>query len=88
MAAKKEGASFEKGLARLEAIVDKLEADEGLGLEEALALFEEGARLADDCGKRLDAAEKRVSLLVRDRQQGLAEVPFATGDEAEAGEED
>jgi len=73
--AKKEG-GFEQNLKRLEEIVTKLEEDE-LELEEAIALFEEGVKLAEACGQRLDAAEKKVTLLLKDRQQGLVQVPFA-----------
>lgn len=72
--AKKEG-GFEQSLKRLEEIVDKLE-DEELELEEAIALFEEGVKLAEACGQRLDAAEKKVTLLLKDRQGGLSQVPF------------
>ncbi|MCA1987976.1 MAG: exodeoxyribonuclease VII small subunit [Desulfarculus sp.] len=72
--AKKEG-GFEQGLNRLEEIVARLE-DEDLDLEESLALFEEGVRLAEACGQRLDAAEKKVALLLKDREKGLVETPF------------
>ncbi len=72
--AKKEG-GFEQSLKRLEEIVDKLE-DEELELEEAIALFEEGVKLAEACGQRLDVAEKKVTLLLKDRQGGLAQAPF------------
>ncbi|MFH1033619.1 MAG: exodeoxyribonuclease VII small subunit [Pseudomonadota bacterium] len=72
--AKKEG-GFEQSLKRLEEIVDKLE-DEELELEEAIALFEEGVKLAEACGQRLDAAEKKVTLLLKDRQGGLVQTPF------------
>lgn len=75
MTPKKNEPGFEKSLDRLEEIVGKLESDE-LELEESLKLFEEGVALADDCGKRLDQAEKKISLLVKDRQHGLVEGPF------------
>ncbi|MBI4800082.1 MAG: exodeoxyribonuclease VII small subunit [Desulfarculus sp.] len=71
---KKEG-SFEQSLRRLEEIVDKLE-DQELELEEAIALFEEGVKLAETCGARLDAAEKKVTLLLKDRQGNLTQAPF------------
>jgi exodeoxyribonuclease VII small subunit len=79
MAAKEEP-SFEKSLARLEEIVDRLEGDE-LSLEESLALFEEGVKLAEQCGKRLDAAEKKVTLLLKDRQGALQQTPFDQAEE-------
>lgn len=54
--------SFEEALSRLDKIVQKLEAG-GLPLEEAVALFEEGMRLARICSERLDAAELKISQL-------------------------
>jgi exodeoxyribonuclease VII small subunit len=72
--AKKEG-GFEQSLKRLEEIVDRLEGDD-LDLEQSLALFEEGVKLAEACGQRLDAAEKKVTLLIKDRERGLLETPF------------
>ena len=46
---------------RLEAIVAQLEGDESLGLEEALALYEQGVALAADCRQRLVSAQLRLS---------------------------
>ena len=74
MAPKKE-TSFESSLKRLEQIVTKLEGDE-LSLEDSLKLFEEGVKLADACGKRLDEAEKKVSLLLKDPGQEMQETPY------------
>jgi exodeoxyribonuclease VII small subunit len=54
--------AFEAAFARLEEIVGKLEAGD-LPLDEALALFEEGQRLAAYCGAKLDEAELRVQKL-------------------------
>ena len=61
--------SFESSLARLTEVVEKLEGGE-LGLEESLALFEEGVGLARAAQARLDAAEKRVEELVRVDENG------------------
>jgi exodeoxyribonuclease VII small subunit len=71
----KEDMGFEESLKRLEKIVDRLEDDE-LSLEESLKLFEEGVGLARACGQRLDEAEKKVTLLVKDREGILREEPF------------
>jgi|Deesub1362A_J573_1020465.scaffolds.fasta_scaffold07493_3 exodeoxyribonuclease VII small subunit len=79
MTAKKKEPGFEESLRRLEEIVDRLEGDE-LPLEEALALFEEGVKLAEECGKRLDAAEKKVMLLLKEADGRLAETPFPEED--------
>jgi exodeoxyribonuclease VII small subunit len=63
------GASFEAALVRLTAVVERLESGE-LGLEESLALFEEGVRLARAAQERLDGAEKRVEELVARDENG------------------
>ena len=54
--------SFETAFAQLEEIVGKLEAGD-LSLDDALALFERGQRLAAFCGTRLDEAELVVQKL-------------------------
>jgi exodeoxyribonuclease VII small subunit len=79
--AKKEG-GFEQSISRLEEIVGRLEGED-LDLEESLALFEEGVKLAEACGARLDAAEKRVTLLMKDRDKGLVQTPFQPDPAAE-----
>ncbi len=79
---KKKEPSFEESLERLEEIVDKLEGDD-LSLEDSLALFEEGMKLAQECGRRLDAAEKKVSLLLKDKEGNLVPEPFSPGEDHE-----
>jgi exodeoxyribonuclease VII small subunit len=54
--------TVEERLARLEAIVDRLEA-EPLELAEALALFEEGVACLRDAAGTLSEAEARVQKL-------------------------
>jgi exodeoxyribonuclease VII small subunit len=76
---KKKKPPFEQSLKRLEEIVEKLEG-EGLSLEDSLALFEEGVRLAEECSRRLDAAEKKVSLLLKDKEGELVPRPFSPGE--------
>jgi exodeoxyribonuclease VII small subunit len=73
---------FEESLKRLEEIVQRLEGDD-LTLEDSLALFEEGVELARTCGQRLDAAEKKVHLLVKERQGELGRTPFPLENEEE-----
>ena len=63
------GPTFEASLERLSEVVEKLEGGE-LGLEESLALFEEGVGLARTAQARLDSAEKRVEELVRVDENG------------------
>jgi exodeoxyribonuclease VII small subunit len=58
-----EALPFEAAMRRLEAIVERLELGE-LELEEALKVFEEGVRLSRRCAEQLEAAERRVEILV------------------------
>lgn len=54
-----EGVSFEAALARLDAIVRKLEGGEA-SLEESIDLYEQGVRLKRQCEARLAHAEARI----------------------------
>jgi exodeoxyribonuclease VII small subunit len=71
--------SFESSLRELEEIVEQLEAGD-LPLEESLELFERGVRLSRECQKRLDAAERRVEVLLKDQDGTYSTARF---DEAE-----
>lgn len=62
MAAKKQ-VTFEQALDRLEVIVHQLESGEN-SLDEAMALFEEGSKLAGACSEMLDRAEQKVTKLL------------------------
>ena len=64
-AAEADGLSFEQILERLEQVVDTLEQGD-TPLEQALAAFERGVSLARQGARRLDEAERRVELLLRD----------------------
>ena len=55
--------SFEDALARLEAIVSRLESGQA-PLEQSIALYEEGAALKAHCEARLKAAQLRVEKIV------------------------
>ena len=54
--------SFDDGLDRLEALGQQLESG-SLGLEEALARFEEGVQLSQALQKQLAEAQRRVEVL-------------------------
>ena len=55
---------FERSLAELEAIVDKLEQGE-LSLDESLRHFERGVQLTRVCQSALKQAEQKVQILLR-----------------------
>jgi exodeoxyribonuclease VII small subunit len=65
---------FEEALGRLEDIVKKMEAGD-MTLEESLKAFEEGIKLARLCSRRLDEAERRVEILLK-QEEGLVVKPF------------
>ncbi|ABC77663.1 exodeoxyribonuclease VII small subunit [Syntrophus aciditrophicus] len=54
---------FEEAMAKLEALVRKMETGD-MTLEESLKAFEEGIRLSRLCASRLDDAERRVEMLI------------------------
>ncbi len=58
----REQPSFEEALAQLEGIVRHLEEGE-LGLDEALARYEDGVKLLRRCQQLLEQAERRIELL-------------------------
>ena len=66
---------FEDAMKRLEDIVKHLEEGE-LPLEEALGAFEEGMTLLKFCSRKLEEAEKKVSLLVQEDGEKYAQIPF------------
>ena len=72
--------SFEKALADLEKIVAKME-EGGLSLNESLALFEKGVKLARFLRGELDKAEKKIEILLKDEKGNMKEEPFDLSEE-------
>jgi exodeoxyribonuclease VII small subunit len=69
--------TFETSLARLEEIVGELEGD-GLELDQALRLFEEGVERLREASAELARAEAQVKLLV-ERTDGTFDLPDLGG---------
>lgn len=78
MATKKK-LDFEGSMARLEEIVSLLERGDA-PLEQAMALFEEGAKLLRECTRQLDQAEQKVTLLTAGENGEPVELPFPGGE--------
>ena len=55
--------TFEQSISELEEIVSQLEGG-NVTLDESLELFEKGIKLSKSCQQMLDAAEKKVSILM------------------------
>ena len=71
---------FEASLNRLEEIVSELEKGD-LPLEQSLKLFEEGVKLARICTTRLEEAERKVEILLKDKNGSMLKKPFEEEDE-------
>ena len=67
--------TFETSLEELERIVRELEQGE-LTLEKSLELFEQGVKLSRECQERLNQAERRIEILMRDNQGRATARPF------------
>ena len=71
-----EAPSFEAALKQLEEIVQRLEKGE-LSLEESLKLYEEGIQLSRLCHGKLEEAEGKIEMLLKDAKGDV--VPDADG---------
>ncbi len=61
---------FESALEELEGVVEQLESGD-LSLEDALAAFEKGVGLVKYCNQKLSEVEKKVELLLKDKEGRL-----------------
>lgn len=77
-------ADFERSLAELEAIVDKLEQGD-LSLDDSLRHFERGVQLTRACQGALKQAEQKVEILLRrsGTEDEFATAPFDSDEDAE-----
>jgi len=75
---------FEEAMARLETIVSELEKGD-LPLDQSLKIFEEGVKLSKTCLKMLDDAERKVEILIQDKD-GKKRLRAYTFDDEEADE--
>ncbi len=71
---------FENALEKLEEIVKKLEEGE-LALDDSLKMFEEGVNLSKLCSTQLDAAERKIEILMKNDEGKLEPRPFDEKDE-------
>ena len=62
--------SFEAAFARLEEILEKLNAGT-MNLDDSLKLYEEADQLIAICSKRLNDAERKIETLVKNRNGDL-----------------
>ena len=68
--------SFEKNLSELEQVVKALEDNE-VSLDKMIELFEKGVGLTKECTNALNAAEQKITILMKNRDNGeMSEQPF------------
>lgn len=66
------GTSFEKAISELEEIVKKLEKGE-LTLDESIECFQRGVELTKYCSRRLDEAERSITMLIEGENGSISE---------------
>ena len=73
---------LEEAMKRLEDIVQSLESGD-LSLEDSLEIFEEGMKIVRACSKRLEEAEQKVTMLVKEGDE-YTQKPFEIEEKEEA----
>ena len=66
----KENLSFEQAFDRLEEILEKMNSGT-ISLSDSLKLYEEADKLIHTCNQRLNAAEKKIETLIKNRKGEL-----------------
>ncbi|MDF2672706.1 MAG: xseB [Clostridiales bacterium] len=72
---KKVNIKFEEAIKRLEEIVEEMEGKD-LQLEKSIKLFQEGMELAAFCNGKLEEAEKKVNVVMKNTQGKFTEEKF------------
>ncbi len=85
--AAKEKKKFEEVVEELERMVEQLESGE-LSLEDSLAAFENGVRLVKLCNQKLTEVERKIELLVKDKDGKLQLKPLEELGEDDANEKE
>lgn len=68
--------TFESSLQRLEQILEKMNSG-AVPLEESLKLYEEADQLIAACSKKLNDAEKKIEVLIKNRSGEPTLQPFS-----------
>ena len=76
---------FESALEELEQVVEQLESGD-LSLEDSLSAFEKGVGLVRFCNQKLNEVEKKIEMLVKDKEGKLQLKALADLPEKESGQ--
>lgn len=66
---------FEDAMKKLEELVSNLESG-NVSLDESVKLYEEALELAAFCNSKLDNAESKIKMLVKDESGTVTDKPF------------
>ncbi|MEG2891727.1 MAG: exodeoxyribonuclease VII small subunit [Clostridium sp.] len=80
MATRKKEKNFEAAIERLEEIVTKMESEE-LSLEDSIKVFKEGMDLVALCNSKLDDAETKINVIMKEKTGELKEDDFLSQEE-------
>jgi exodeoxyribonuclease VII small subunit len=80
MVVKKKEMKFEEALIKLENITEKM-GEEGLSLEDSIKMFKEGMELSAYCNSKLEEAEKKISIVIKNSEGKLIEEDFLPEEE-------
>ena len=72
---KEKDLNFEETMENLEKIVQELEKGD-LNLDDSISKFEEGMKLSKVASKYLEEAEKKITMLVSDKEGNIKEEQF------------
>lgn len=67
--------NFEETMKQLEEVVQKLEAGD-LNLDDSIKEFEKGMKLSKNASNYLENAEKKITMLVEDKEGNITEEEF------------
>ena len=67
--------NFEETMQELETIVKELEEGK-LNLDDSIKKFEQGIKLSNNASKYLEDAEKKITVLIKDKEGNLEEEDF------------
>lgn len=67
--------NFEETMQELENIVKELEEGK-LNLDDSIKKFEQGIKLSNSASKYLEEAEKKITVLIKDKEGEIAEEEF------------
>ena len=62
--------TFEEAYKRLEAILEQINLGK-VSLEDSITLYEEADKLINNCSKKIDVAEKKITTLMKSREKEL-----------------